>query len=251
MSARGVLFSGLIVSIIYIFSIVYFQSDKNFKEKKSGTLKFLYIKDKNHIEIVSKLSAQDKNGVLIKDLDMICRASDCNKNISFLAKTSDKDFSDLVKELVLFSYDYNITKASVIVDDKVAEIDFLLNDQTQLKKLKEIYKKYTKHFDIKDNSSVLEYFSIEKIEKSINSILEKEPIEIDSEVINFKTRRVLNQVFRKLKALGSLNIVFSIDIDEKAQKILKDFIKKNYPWIIEIEFKKSKIRSIKIKEVLT
>jgi len=252
LGARGVLVVGLLVSIVYIYVIVYFQSSTDKKVSlQDGNPKFLLLQKKDEIKIVSKLSEMDKNSSLIQEVENLCNLKSCSKEITFAPIATESDFCDFMGKLLFFIKDHNLSKASVIADGQEIEINFLVSNKDELKSLKELYKEYKTDFNIEDSSSVLKYFSVEQIENSLDALLEKESIEIDSDTINFKTRKSLNKVFRKLRALGNVNIELHLDLEDEKQEVLKDFIKRNYPWVKDIEIKKDKNKSIKIKEVLT
>lgn len=252
MSARVVLFIGLVVSCIYILGIVHFQTDKDIQKRKAdNSAKFLYIQKNNHIEVVSKLSVDDKNSSLISSVGKLCQVKSCTNSFEFKKDLKSKELSEFIDKLLFFISDNNISKATIVAKDKDIDINFLLNDKEELYTLKQMYKNYKKKFHIKDSSSVVEVFNIENIENSINDILADQKITVDNNIVSFKTRKLLNKVFRKLKSLGSSDIELKLDLDESKLEILKDFIKNNYSWIKEIDIKKDKKNSIKIKEVLS
>jgi len=252
LSARGVLFIGFLLSVIYITLIVYFQTSPSKTDvDKSTTSKFLYVQNKNSLEVISKLSKEAKNSSLVKKIKQICQVKNCQINFSFDSKNNDKSFYDFMNSLVIFANEANITKAAIIADGKKVELNFLLNTNKELTKLKSINKEYQEAFSITDNSSILEYFSVRDIENSINDTLKSSSIDIKDSEIDFKTKRVLNTIFRKLKALGSLDVDLYLDLDEDKQKILIEYIKKSYPWVSKVKVIKDKNKKIKIKEVLT
>jgi hypothetical protein len=220
-------------------------------EGKVVSNKFLLIKEKDSLKIVSQLSHDDINSSLTKQIEQICNIYRCDKNIDFENDTKDDSFDNLIEKLLFFIKDNNISKASIIANAKDIDLDFLLNSEEELNSLSSLYKDDIKNFNINDKSSVVQILSITDIESSINDILNKQRINIDSKIINFKTRKVLNQIFRRLKALGNIKVELYISIDETKIDILKSFINENYPWVKSIDIIKSDKNSIKIKEVMT
>jgi len=233
LKSRGVLFIGLLVSIIYVYSIVTIQISSSSKVSPSGSLKFLFIKKPDESKFISQLSNKDKNSTLITTIKEYCSKTTCKQSITFSDIKDNKNFCELMRKLIFFTKDNNLSKASIIADGESVEINFLLNNKDELETLKKLYEDYEKDFKIEDHSSVVEYFNIKQMQEFANEILKKTSFELNSDAVSFKTRKSLNKIFRKLKALGSLDIELGMDLDDKEMDILKKFIKKNYPWVKE------------------
>ena len=245
-----VLFIGMIVSVVYIALIVWFQTGSSDINPLDNAKKFLFVQNSASADIVAKLSKADSNSSLISRIDLICQNITCDKKMDFVLINSDNNFTVLLEKLLLFIQDNNITKSSIVANNRNLEINFLLHSEEELKNLRRLYKNNA-FFIINDKSSVMQLFDIEKIEKSINEILKNEKIIIKSKIIDFETRKILNQIFSEIKALGSSKVEFYLqDIKEKNIKFFKDFILNKYPWIKDIKIIKSNKNNIKIKEVL-
>ncbi len=234
---------GIFVSFLYVMLIVYFQADSS---KEAG---FLYRKNGNSLSIGMKLPQRYKKNPLVDKLQKICADKECNNSIVFDKNIKPLKWIDLIDKLVLFAEDKNISKATVLTTkDGKLEINFLLKNRDDLIELDKICKGYK---DIRNASSVIEVFSISKIENDINTVLKNSALKFDLSQPDTDTQKVLKRVFRKLKELGKTDILFWVNISENDTEILKRYIKQNFNWIENIEFKKDKVDKIKIKEVLS
>jgi hypothetical protein len=230
--------------------VVWFQTGSCDIKSLNNTEKFLFVQNSISADIVAKLSKTDSNSSLISKINLICQNITCDKRIDFVSINSNNDFTDLLEKLLLFIQDNNITKSSIVANNRNLDINFLLHSEEELKNLRKLYENNT-FFIINDKSSVMQLFDIEKIEKSINEILKNKKIIIKSKIIDFETRKILNRVFSKIRALGSSKVEFYLqEIKEKNTKFFKDFILNQYPWIKDIKIIKSNKNNIKIKEVL-
>ena len=223
--------------------ILYFQ---NTDAKKAS---FLYHQKDKSVDIYSRLSDKNKDSSLFSEIENICDKKECKKDILFDKEIEPLKHIDLIDKLVLFAKDKNISKATILTSkDGKLEINFLLKNRDDLNSLEKICKGYK---DIKNNSSVIEIFSISKIEESINTVLKENDLKFDLSEPDANTQKVLKRVFRKLKELGKTDIVFWVNLSDDEIKSLKSYIKQNFNWIEKIEFIKDKINKIKIKEVLS
>jgi len=250
LKSRSILILGFIVSIVYIAAIVYYQASYPIM-LHSKVARFLLEKNDSQLKVKSLLGKNDTNDSLLLGLDGLCRKYKCQRDIDFNLKDSDKSFRKLIEKFILFIDDNNVSKATIIANGKNIDIDFLVKNKDDLNNLKELYKNDFYNFNINDNSSVIKVLDIKNIENSINDILKKQKIVIDSGNINLKIKKILDQIFIKLKVLGNISVKFYLnDLNKNKIDTLKNFIKENYPWIKNIEIIKGKNKKIKIKEVL-
>ncbi len=244
MDSKYVLWFGAVVSALYIWVVTFFQTDNSYKD----VLKYLYIKNDDSIVVVAKLPDSDRARKFVSSLKSKCKDFRCDIDSSFSKSLSQKDEIELFKNLQKFSLTNNLTHASLVAVGKNIEINFLLKDENQLESLKNSYKPFEDKFFIKDNSSVIKVFDIDSIENNINKILNENEESLEDISFDLKTRKIFNQIFRKIKALGVVRADLVLKTDKPTDKI-KDYILQNYSWIKDINITTGNKNSIKIKEV--
>ncbi len=244
MNSKYILWLGAVVSALYIWIVVLFQSNIDNRD----SLKYLFILDNNSAVVVAKLPDNPASKTLIDSLKSECKNLKCSIDTSFSKSLTQKDEIEFFKALQEFSLSKKLSHASLIAVDKEIEINFLLENQKDLESLKEIYKQYEDKLFIKDKSSVVKIFDISNIESDINKVLEENKQLLKILNLDLKTKKILNQIFRKIKALGTVKVDFMINTDKPIDN-LKAYILKNYDWIKDINITMSDKNSIKIKEV--
>ena len=243
MNSRYILVVGAIISAVYIWVSVLLQTDKS-----SDSLKYLFILDNDSVVVVAKLPDSDISKDLVDSLKSKCKSLKCSIDSSFSKDLKESKEINFFKDLQEFSLSKKLSHASLVAVNKDVEINFLLKSQKELESLKSIYKPYEDKFFIKDKSSIVKVFDVGTIESDINMILEDKKELLKVLNLDLKTKKLLNQIFRKIKALGSVKVDFLIDTD-RATEDLKEYILKSYSWVKDINITKGEKNSIKIKEV--
>ena len=252
MSSRFIFLIGFIVSAIYILSVVYFYTPTEalVSISKKDRAKFLYILSDKKVDIVSKLSKDDEQSSLVLTVKNLCKEYECKDEISFDVDIDSPSWLELVEKLINFSLEKKLTSSSLVVSDNSLEINFLLTTRDELMKLSSLYAKYKNDFFILDKSSIVKFYSIEKIEEEVNQLLKGKDLEIESLELEQNSINLLNQAFRRLRELGKVKVLFLSPLDEVDTMLVREYILKNYPWIEEVSLKNDNEIKIKIEEVV-
>jgi len=241
---KRVLFFGVLISLLYVFGIVYFN-----KPKVTGDeFKFLYILNDKNLTIITKFPDSKVAREFTESLEKECLTLECKKDISFGVKVGHEQELKLLKKLVDFSKDNSVKSASLVAKDDDIELNFLLKSYEEVKSLRDLYKDFDT-LNINDKSSVLKVFDVENIQKDIDSIIKKNSEVFDEIKLDLKTIRVLNKIFRKVKVLGRVEAQLFVNSSDNQDK-LRSYILTHYSWVKNIDIKKSDKNKIIIKEVL-
>jgi len=229
---RRVLFLGLLISLLYIVGVVYFNKAK----VKSDKFKFLYVLNNKKLTLIAKLPDNNIAKELISKVEAECGDFDCKKDISFDVQSDDKEKLKLLEKLIDFSKNNSLSSASLVAKDDNIELNFLLKSSKEVKNLRRIYKDFNT-LNINDKSSVLKVFDVANMQDDINAIIEKNVYLFKDIKLDLKTIRILNKIFRKVKVLGMVEIQFYVNSTKNHDK-LKSYILTHYPWVKSIKIQK-------------